>query len=226
MEKIIISKNKSISISIKIAKNKKSNVTLIIGPGYHHSMNENLLEYLSDKLIEEKVNVVRFDYPFKNPKFKMIFGLNSFVDIYEKVFEYIRNKDEFKNDYFFIGGKSLSSAVASRINSDKIKGYLFLCFPQKVTFLKIPISNKSLFRLKKPMFFIKGTNDEYSDNRKMELLVGALNPYARLMLIPDTNHSLKLLSTEKRKQSELNKEIADIILWFISDVINNDKKIN
>lgn len=81
---------------------------------------------------------------------------------------------------------------------------------------------RSLFALKKPMFFIQGTNDKYTDNKKIELLVGALNPYARLMLIPETDHSLKLLSNTKRLQKDVDKEIADIVLWFLSDVVNEN----
>jgi predicted alpha/beta-hydrolase family hydrolase len=224
IELLKISGRKTIRVSINEAQPKKSNVTLIIGSGYYNSMNERLLNFLSDHLVKENVNVIKFDYPFVNKKFKMFWGINHFKSIYKKVFEFIQDKKEFSNDYFFVGGKSLSSIVSTKIVSDKIKGYLFLGFPQKVTFLKIPLSNRSLFTLKKPMFFIQGTNDKYMNNKKMELLVGALNPYARLMLIPEADHSLKLLSDTKRSQKDVDREIADIILWFLSDVVN--KNIN
>lgn len=224
IELLKISGRKTIRVSINEAQPKKSNVTLIIGSGYYKSMNERLLNFLSDHLVKENVNVIKFDYPFVNKKFKMFLGINHFKSIYKKVFEFIQDKKEFSNDYFFVGGKSLSSIVSTKIVSDKIKGYLFLGFPQKVTFLKIPLSNRSLFTLKKPMFFIQGTNDKYMNNKKMELLVGALNPYARLMLIPEADHLLKLLSDTKRSQKDVDREIADIILWFLSDVIN--KNIN
>ncbi|MEA3500341.1 MAG: alpha/beta family hydrolase [Candidatus Marinimicrobia bacterium] len=217
-----ISHRKTIKVSINKAQQKKSNVTLIIGPGYYKSMNDRLLNYLSDYLVTENVNVIKFDYPFTDKKIKMFLGINNLKNIYKKVFEYIQSKEEFSNDYFFVGGKSLSSIVSSKIISDKIKGYLFLGFPQKITFLKIPLPKRSLFALKKPMFFIQGTNDKYTDNKKIELLVGALNPYARLMLIPETDHSLKLLSNTKRLQKDVDKEIADIVLWFLSDVVNEN----
>lgn len=224
IELLKISHKKTIKVSINKAKQKKSNVTLIIGPGYYKGMNDELLNYLSDYLIAENVNVIKFDYPFANKKIKIFLGIDHLKKIYKKVFGYIQSKEEFKNDYFFIGGKSLSSIVSSRIISDKIIGYLFLGYPQKVTFLKIPLPSKLLFALKKPMFFIQGTNDKYSDNKKIELLVGALNPYARLMLIPETDHSLKLLSNTKRSQKNVDKEIVDIVLWFLSDIVN--KNIN
>ena len=216
-----ISHNKIVKILFNIAEPRKSNVTLLIGPKCHSCMNGRLLNYLSNYLVKENVNVVRFDYPFVNKKIRRTLGINSFETIYRKVFHFIEQRDEFRNNYFFVAGESSSAIIASKIISHKIRGYIFLGYPQKAPFfLKIPLPNKLLFELKKPMFFIQGTNDEYSDNEKIELLVGALKPYARLMLIPEADHSLELLSTNKRSQENVDKEIADVILWFLSDVTN------
>jgi hypothetical protein len=74
------------------------------------------------------------------------------------------------------------------------------------------------------MMFVSGTEDKYADRGLLELLMGALNPHAHLMMIPNTGHSLELLNEEKRSQDDLNKEIADILLWFMSDVIEKKLK--
>ena len=74
------------------------------------------------------------------------------------------------------------------------------------------------------MMFISGTEDKFADRGILELLMGALNPYAHLMMIPNTGHSLELLHEETRTQEELHKEIADILLWFMSDVIEKRMK--
>ena len=73
------------------------------------------------------------------------------------------------------------------------------------------------------MMFISGAEDKFADRGLLELLMGALNPYAHLMLIPEAGHSLELPDGTKRSQEDLYKEIADILLWFMSDVI--EKKV-
>ena len=109
------------------------------------------------------------------------------------------------------------------MNSKDAAGYVFLTYPLHLPGIKIPFSRKALIELKKPMMFISGSEDKLADRGLLELLMGALNPYAHLMLIPEVGHSLELPSEEKRTQDDLFKEIADILLWFMSDVI--EKKV-
>ncbi len=198
-----------------------SDVTLVLGHGKSNDMNLPLFDYLAKVLPKENVNFVRFNYPFTE-KLSRIISKRKCKIAYNEVLEDI--KVELPNTKFlFVGGKSLSAVISSQLIIQDVSGYVFLTYPLHFPVIKIPFTRKALATLKKPMMFIGGAEDKYADRGLLELLMGALDPYAHLMMIPNTGHSLELLNEEKRTQEELDKEISDILLWFMSDVI--EKKI-
>lgn len=202
----------------------QSDVTLVLGHGKFNDMHLPLFEYLAAYLPSEKVNVVRFNYPFTEKSSPVVSKKKCRI-AFQHVLEDV--KQELSGSKFlFVGGKSLSSHIASEINDKDATGYVFLTYPLHLPGIKIPFSRKALVALKKPMMFVSGTEDRFADRGLLELLMGALNPYAHLMMIPDTGHSLELLNEEKRSQDDLYKEIADILLWFMSDVIEKRVKNN
>ena len=201
---------------------KPSDVTLVLGHGKFNDMNIDLFNYLKDLLPKENVNFVRFNYPFTEQAMRVISRKKCKI-AYRAVIEDVQS--ELPNTKFlFIGGKSLSAIISSQLEDIDVAGYAFLTYPLHLPVIRIPFTRKSLFKLKKPMMFVGGTEDKFADRGILELLMGALNPYAHLMMIPNTGHSLELLHEEKRTQEELNKEIADILLWFMSDVIEKRMK--
>ena len=201
---------------------KPSDVTLVLGHGKFNDMYIDLFNYLKNLLPKENVNFVRFNYPFTEHATRVISRKKCKI-AYQAVLENVQS--ELPNSKFlFIGGKSLSAIIASQLENVEVTGYAFLTYPLHLPTIRIPFTRKSLFKLKKPMMFISGTEDKFADRGILELLMGALNPYAHLMMIPNTGHSLELLHEEKRTQEELHKEIADIFLWFMSDIIEKRMK--
>jgi uncharacterized protein len=199
-----------------------SDVTLILGHGRYNDINQPLLKYLSNALPEEKVNLVRFNYPFvENPR--LLVMRRSCRLVYKAVLEDIKGELP-DSKFLFVGGKSLSAVVAAEVAPKNAAGYVFLSWPLHLPKIHIPFPRKMLFQLQKPMLFVNGSEDTYCDRGKLELMVGALNPFARLMLIPESGHSLELLREGKRKQEEIYHEISEIVVWFMSDIIENMKK--
>ena len=201
-----------------------SDVTLLLGHGLYNDMDQPLLKYLSEVLPKENVNLVRFNYPFVEHNTRFISKCKH-KTVYKAALEDVRS--ELKDSKFlFAGGKSLSAMIAASVAPKDAAGYIFLTWPLHTPKIRIPFSRKALFSLKKPMMFVSGTQDPFCDRGKLELLVGALNPYAGLMLVPDADHSLELRDEKKRTQDDVYKEIADILLWFMSDVIEKRTKSN
>ncbi|MCF7833001.1 MAG: hypothetical protein K9N05_05455 [Candidatus Marinimicrobia bacterium] len=201
---------------------KPSDVTIILGHGKFNDMNIDLFIYLKDYFPKENVNIVRFNYPFTEHVTRVISRRKCKI-AYQAVLDDVRSELP-DTKFLFIGGKSLSAIIASQLENVEAAGYAFLTYPLHLPVIRIPFTRKSLFKLKKPMMFISGSEDKFADRGMLELLMGALNPYAHLMMIPNTGHSLELLHEEKRTQEELHKEIADILLWFMSDVIEKRMK--
>ncbi|MDD3095744.1 MAG: alpha/beta family hydrolase [Candidatus Neomarinimicrobiota bacterium] len=201
-----------------------SDVTLVLGHGRYNDMNQPLLKALAELLPKENVNLVRFNFPFVENPYVGISKCRCNA-VYEMVLEDVKSELS-ASKFCFIGGKSLSAVISARIAPEYVNGYVFLTWPLHSPRLRIPFSRKALFLLKKPMIFVSGTEDPFCDRGKLELLSGALNPYARLMLVPQTDHSLELLREGKRTQDEIHREIADVLLWFMSDVIEKQTKKN
>ncbi len=201
-----------------------SDVTLLLGHGRYNDMNQPLLKYLSETLPKENVNLVRFNYPFAEDNKKFV-SKNKCKKAYLAAIEDVREELP-GTKFLFAGGKSLSAMISAVAAPEDVSGYVFLTWPLHTPRIKIPFSRKMLFSLKKPMMFVSGTKDPFCDRGKLELLVGALNPYANMMLIPDAGHSLELPDEKKRTQKDVYKEIADILLWFMSDVIEKRTKSN
>ena len=88
-----------------------SDVTLILGHGKFNDMNMPLFNYLAQYLPEEKVNFVRFNYPFTEKSSRLISKKKCRV-AYEQVLEDVKHELP-GSKFLFIGGKSLSSHIAS-----------------------------------------------------------------------------------------------------------------
>ena len=201
---------------------KPSDLTLILGHGRNSDMYMPLYEYLAKKLPEENVNFVRYNFPFvDNPRNRI--KQKKCVESYKAIMDDFHHELP-QNKFLFVGGKSFGALMSSRYKNNKATGFVFLSYPLNLPFMKISLSRKALFEIKRPMLFVSGTEDRYTDRGKLELLMGALNPHAHLMLIPNTGHSLELQSVDKRNQEDLNMEISDILLWFMSDVIEKKMK--
>ncbi|MEA2077318.1 MAG: alpha/beta family hydrolase [Candidatus Marinimicrobia bacterium] len=199
-----------------------SDVTLVLGHGKYNDMNTPLFDHLAKILPKENVNFVRFNYPFTEHARKIINRKKCKI-AFKAVLEDVKSELP-DTKFLFIGGKSLSAIISSQIKHADVLGYVFLTYPLHLPVLRFKFTRKALFQLKKPMMFVSGTEDKFADRELLELLMGALNPHAHLMMIPNTGHSLELMSEEKRTQKELFKEISDILLWFMSDVIEKRMK--
>lgn len=201
---------------------KPSDLTLILGHGKCSDMNFSLYNRLAEVLPKENVNFVRYNYPFVD-NMQAKFKYKQAVKCYQAIMDDVTHELP-DTKYFFVGGRALGALISSRYNNKAACGFVFLSYPLHTAFWKLPINYRALFQIKRPMLFISGAEDKCAKRSKLELLMGALNPHAHLMLIPDTGQTLELMNEEKRSQEDLDKEISDILLWFMSDIIEKKMK--
>lgn len=204
-----------------------SDVVLILGHGLNNDMNDELLHYLANTLVREGLTVVRFNYPFATKRWKVYLpNPQKWLLLYQIVLDHVKNLSFIpKNAYFFTGGKSLSALVSALLFEEQEVGKIFLGAPLEIRKLFFPLAiDTTIFdNSKVPMLFIQGGKDPFAPRKKLELLMGKLNPLGHLLLIPEGDHSLRIASKTDRMQTELYQEVSDIILWFISECLQ--KKI-
>jgi predicted alpha/beta-hydrolase family hydrolase len=203
--------------------NRESDVVLVLGHGYYNDMEDDLLQYLAQKLPEEGLLVVRFNYPFAHKRWKGFPHASKWVPLYRKVLERIQAEPFIpENAYYFTGGKSISSLVSASLPDHLDTGKIFLGAPLEFRkgFLRWPVNPEPFLNQSVPMLFVQGREDIYAPPRKVELLMGKLNPRGHLLLIPGADHSLKIQNQQNRSQKEVYQEISDIILWFVSESLS------
>ncbi|MGC9513675.1 MAG: alpha/beta family hydrolase [Fidelibacterota bacterium] len=208
---------------------RESDVVLVLGHGYYHDMEDNLLQYLAQKLPEEGLLVARFNYPFAHKRWKGLPHASKWVPFYQKVLERIQTESFIpENSYYFTGGKSLSALVSASLPDHQDTGKIFLGTPLEFRkgFLRWPVSPEPFLKQSVPMLFVQGSEDPYAPRRKVELLMGKLNPRGHLLLIPGADHSLNIQNQQNRSQKEVYQEISDIILWFVSESLRKKLKKN
>jgi len=214
---------KGYEIPVRIDRpDRESDVIVILGHGLHTDMNDSVLDYLSKSLVREGLVIVRFNYPFASRKRKRLPFVNKWVSLFEDVIDYVSQQPYIAENYcLFTGGKSFSALVSARIKGNKEYGKIFLGTPMqfKKYLLTIPVNLKPFIEQPLPMMFIQGGEDKLAPRQNVEMLMGKLNPRGHLLMIPNANHGLVPVHEEKRSTDEINREISDIILWFVSEIL-------
>lgn len=218
---------KGYDIPVRIDRpDRESDVILLLGHGLYTDMDDSVLEYLSQSLSREGLIIVRFNYPFSSRKRKGLPSLKKSVSLFKTVTDFVRQQTYIpENHVIFTGGKSFSALVSVRLNVEKEYGKIFLGTPLqlKKCLLTIPVDIKPFLDQPLPMMFIQGSEDDTAPRQKTEMLMGKLNPRGHLLMIPGVNHGLVPGKNAKRSSDEINREISDIILWFVSETLR--KKI-
>lgn len=217
-------------IPIRIDRpDRKSDVVVMLGHGYYTDMEDDLLHYLAASLPAEGLVVVRFNYPFAGKRWKGIPNPKKWISLYSQIIRRIKQESFIpENAFLFTGGKSLSALVSARLHEGIDMGKIFLGAPLEFRkgFIRRLVNPEPFLNQSVPMLFVQGGEDPYSPRRKMELLMGKLNPVGHLLLIPGADHSLKIREENERTQKEVNQEISDIILWFVSECLRKEMKKN
>ncbi len=206
---------------------RESDVLVILGHGLNTDMNDTVLEYLSRSLSREGLIIARFNYPFAERKWKGIPSVKSSVLLMKAVIDFMRKQAYIPDkNVIFTGGKSFSTLVSARFTAEKEYGKIFLGVPVQIKKfgLTIPVDLKPVLNQPLPMMFIQGSEDDTAPKQKIEMLMGKLNPRGYLLMIPEVNHGLVPVNIDKRSPEAINREIADIILWFVSETLRQKIK--
>jgi len=217
-------------IQVRIDRpDRESDVVLVLGHGYYNDMEDDLLQYLADTLPTEGLLVARFNYPFASKRWKGLPKAGKWVPLYRKVLERIREEPYIpENSFYFTGGKSLSALVSAFLPDHQDSGKIFIGAPLEFRkgFISWPVNPEPFLNQSVPMLFIQGGEDPFAPRRKLELLMGKLNPRGHLLMIPGADHSLKIQKQQDRSQKEVYQEISDIILWFVSECLRKNLNKN
>jgi len=213
-------------LTLTIDRHPNAGLTILLGHGWFNDHEEPLLSYLAEKLPQEPVAVIRFDFPFAGKKFKGLPLARRWKGFANHLVQNILADERFSGKPLFLVGKSLSGRIFSYISNPLVKGLIFLGYPLRYPGFPFRLSKRQLHKSALPLFFIQGGEDRMAPRQETEHLVARLHPKATLMVIPEADHSLQILPAARRSQEDLNREIAEIILWFCADILQKESKLN
>lgn len=117
------------------------------------------------------------------------------------------------------GGKSMGGRMTSLAFAEQplpgVRGLVFLGFPLHPAGKPSTDRAAHLQQVDVPMLFVQGTRDKLADLELLEPVVsGSKN--ARLHVIDDADHSLKVPKRSGRTDDEVRSEVADLIAGLLT----------
>jgi predicted alpha/beta-hydrolase family hydrolase len=176
----------------------RSRKKIILAHGAGAPMDSDWMNDLTDRLVNRKVFVVRFEFPYMAERRKS--GKKKPPDRMPKLQEAWREVFEEVGPGFAIGGKSMGGRVASLIADElKPKGLVCLGFPFHAPGKPMGDRHTHLKIIKTPTLILQGTRDSMGtlEDLKGERLSEAM----KIEWMEDGDHSLK-----PRKSSGLTLE--------------------
>lgn len=197
------------------------------GAGKQHAF----MAYVSQLLIEQQINVVRFDFNYmaqreidgkKRPPERMPKLLPQF----QQVVEQVMNNNAINNVPLFIGGKSMGGRVAISLLAEQAK-LDWTDFLEKIQAAVVfgypfhPMNKPDKTRLepiiqtKKPMLILQGERDKLGN--QSELLSYKLPLNCKVMFYADGDHDLKPRVKSGYTQSQHLKQSVQQMVQFINE---------
>ncbi|MEW6992896.1 alpha/beta family hydrolase [Colwelliaceae bacterium MEBiC 14330] len=176
---------------------------VVFAHGAGADMSHEFMTTVSQLLNKERVNVLRFNFPFMDKR--ALTGKKSPPDrmpkllaCYEEVLANLVNKDGNKLP-LFIGGKSMGSRAATTLLMeaealtqdiyDKVKGIVCLGYPFHPAKKPENLRLAPLFSDNKPILIIQGERDSLGN--KTEIMSYNLPQLCQCVFLEDGDHSLK-----------------------------------
>jgi predicted alpha/beta-hydrolase family hydrolase len=120
------------------------------------------------------------------------------------------------------GGRSFGgrmSSEAEAVEAMGIAGLAFLAFPLHPPGRPDTVRAEHLAKVKVPMLFVQGSNDEFAQLDLLRPTVKKLGKLARLQLIEDADHSFHVPARTGRKDSEVREEVFDTLADWVREII-------
>lgn len=195
----------------------------IFAHGAGKDMHSPFIETISEHLQERKVNVARFNFPYKSAGKKMPDRAEILENAWRKVIKWATHNLDYSGLY--IGGKSMGGRVAATIAGEfpEIDGVIFLGYPLHTPGKFTEKRDEYLQPLQKPMLFIQGTRDPFARMDLLQETLHNLRGRATLHWVEGGDHSYKVLVRSGVNYPEVLAHAAGLVSEWIQEVQKNNE---
>lgn len=195
----------------------------MIAHGVGSSVNSFLVTHFHSALAAQGFLTVKFNFPYAEGRLRLLRKpdkKDALVYCYRKVVDDVR-ASQWKPADIFLGAISRGAAVASHVVSDgpnvpEVKGLFFLGYPLHRPGMPDARGDKHLHKISKPMLFVAGTRDPYTEPKALKSTLSALGSKARVYWVEGANHAF-----DKQKGKPIYSNTLQTIVEKIAEWVNS-----
>jgi len=197
-------------VSVAFDTPEEVRAVLVLAHGAGGDLNDPLLRALGSVLCADGIEVVRFNFPYREQGRRAPGSQAQSEAAYREIASSIRRTDV----PLYLGGKSYGGRIASHIVADRFPadGLVFISYPLHPPGKPERLRDAHLGSIEVPMLFCQGTKDAFATPHLLEDVIARLGR-AELHPIDGGDHSLRVRG---RTQTDVVAELRDTIAHFIA----------
>ena len=186
---------------------------VIYAPGAGSNSNDPFGAFLSDRLAEEGISTVRFQFPYMEAGTRRPDSPALLEETWREIIGLCRSPDR----RLVVGGRSMGGRIASRIvaQGTQVDGLALFAYPLRPPSNPAQPRNAHLPDIAVPTLFCSGTRDSFGT--PVELRVAAANvPEATVGLLDGADHGFAVLKSSGRTQEDVWSEACGIMVSWLN----------
>lgn len=190
---------------------------LVLAHGAGNDMDNPLLSFVHEALVERGVMTVKFNFPYKERGGKAPDRAPLLETTWQAVIAAVRADSQLAPARLFCGGKSMGGRIVSQLvaNGEACTGLVFLGYPLHPPSKPEKLRADHLPRITCPMLFIQGTRDALCDLALLREVLKRVHAPVVLHLIEGGDHSFNIPKRIGRSVAQTQQQIVDVIADFL-----------
>jgi predicted alpha/beta-hydrolase family hydrolase len=182
------------------------------------NMNDGGMQKMAKALVSKGVNLVRFNFLYKEKKSGRPDAMPKLQDCFAAVVD--KTRAELNPTKLIIGGRSMGGRAASMMAADgyDCDGLLLYAYPLHPAGQPEKLRDAHLPRIKVPVLCFNGTRDALCTPELMEEALKTVTTAWTMQWIEGADHSFHVLKSSGRTDAEVMNDIADTSSTWLAAV--------
>lgn len=183
--------------------------SLILGNGAGAPLQSPFMQYFARSIARAGPTTILFNFPYQEVGRKRPDQTATLEETYRSVVEFVRT--QVRPVSLFLGGKSMGGRIAAHIGPQaQSSGFIYLGYPLHPPGKPDQLRDSVLYAISAPQLFISGTRDPFCTLTLLRKVLKKCNQ-ARLLEIPDGDHSFKVPARVMSKEEALDMVKQEIL---------------
>jgi len=196
------------SITVQVHPGAKTKC-LILGNGAGAPFRSPFMQYFAQNVSKSGPTTILFNFPYQEAGRKGPDQTRTLEEAYRCVVAFVRK--DYGVRRLFLGGKSMGGRIAAHIGPEsKADGFVYLGYPLHPPGKTEALRDAVLYAIAEPQLFISGSKDPFCTMTLMQKVLKKCKQ-ARLLEIPDGDHSFKVPAKSMSKEEALGLALQGIL---------------